>query len=135
MRINGSQRPTLGLVTGGKVESGTASSNYGPVRAGLTSSQTTQHQQLSESLNYLEREVEILQSKFLEYLAANQGVVGSNPASYAGRLIRYQHFYPERDLHPDNASQGGQTRVYSSHFSDSVGSFLHRIYCSTFINW
>ena len=49
-----------------------ACSPFGPVRAGLTSSQTTQHQQLSELLNYLESEVEILQSKFLEDFATSR---------------------------------------------------------------
>ena len=66
MRINNSQRPTLGLVTGGKVESGTASSNYGPVRVGLTTTHRTQQVQLSELLNSLEREVESLNSKYCE---------------------------------------------------------------------
>lgn len=46
-----------------------ACSPFGPVRAGLINSQTTQHQQLSELLNCLEREVEILQSKYLEAFA------------------------------------------------------------------
>jgi hypothetical protein len=41
-----------------------ACSPFGPVRAGLTSSQTTQHQQLSELLNYCLRSLEILQSKY-----------------------------------------------------------------------
>lgn len=40
-----------------------ASSPYGPVRAGLTTSQITQDQRLSESLNSLEREVERLNFK------------------------------------------------------------------------
>ena len=49
-----------------------ACSPFGPVRAGLTSSQTTQHQQLSELLSCLERKVEILQSKFLEDFATSR---------------------------------------------------------------
>ena len=40
-----------------------ALSPYGPVRAGLTTSQITQHQQLTELLNSLEREVENLNYK------------------------------------------------------------------------
>ena len=40
-----------------------ASSPYGPVRAGLTTSQTTQDQRLTELLNSLEREVESLNYK------------------------------------------------------------------------
>ena len=38
-------------------------SPYGPVRAGLTTSQTTQDQQLTELLNYLENVVENLNYK------------------------------------------------------------------------
>ena len=40
-----------------------ASSPYGPVRAGLTTSQITQDHQLTELLNSLEREVENLNFK------------------------------------------------------------------------
>jgi len=40
-----------------------ASSPYGPVRAGLTTSQITQDHQLTELLNSLEREVERLNYK------------------------------------------------------------------------
>lgn len=40
-----------------------ASSPYGPVRAGLTTSQKTQDQRLTELLNSLEREVENLNYK------------------------------------------------------------------------
>jgi hypothetical protein len=40
-----------------------ASSPYGPVKAGLTTSQITQDQQLSELLNSLESEVEKLKYK------------------------------------------------------------------------
>jgi hypothetical protein len=39
---------------------GSVLSPYGPVRAGLTTSQTTQDQQLSELLSSLERRVESL---------------------------------------------------------------------------
>ena len=42
MRTNESQRPTLKLVGDGERRSGSASSIFGPVRAGLTTTQTTQ---------------------------------------------------------------------------------------------
>ncbi len=64
--IKNSQRGTLKLVTDTPNESKDALSPFGPVRAGLTSSRTTQHQQLSELLSCLEKEVEILQFKYLE---------------------------------------------------------------------
>ena len=47
-------------------ERGRACSQFGPVRAGLTTSQTTPDQQLTELLSCLEREVESLQFKYLE---------------------------------------------------------------------
>lgn len=46
--------------------------NFGPVRAGLTSLQRTQDQQLSELLSSLERKIEILQSKYLEAFATSR---------------------------------------------------------------
>jgi hypothetical protein len=55
-----------------------ASSPYGPVRAGLTTSQITQDQQLTELLNSLESEVATLESKYCTALdtlsTAIQGV-------------------------------------------------------------
>ena len=66
MKINDSQRPTLGLVMGGGESSGPVYSNYGPVRAGLTTTHRTQTQQLSELLSSLEREVDSLNSKYCE---------------------------------------------------------------------
>ena len=66
MTINASQRPTLGLVMGGKDGSGRALSPYGPVKAGLTTTHRTQQVQLSELLSCLEREVENLNSKYCE---------------------------------------------------------------------
>ena len=66
MKINNSQRPTLGLVMGGGESNGNASSNFGPKRAGLITTHRTQQVQLSESLNSLEREVENLNSKYCE---------------------------------------------------------------------
>jgi len=50
----------------GEDESGSASTIYGPVRAGLTTSHRTHDQVLSELLNSLEREVESLNSKYCE---------------------------------------------------------------------
>jgi len=51
----------------GEGESGSASTFFGPVRAGLTTSQATSKEaQLSELLNSLEREVENLRSKYCE---------------------------------------------------------------------
>ena len=62
----------LTLVQGGAgVEgNGSASTIYGPVRAGLTTSQPTNKEaQLSELLNDLERKVETLESRYLEVCA------------------------------------------------------------------
>jgi len=56
--------PGLRLV--GEDENGRASSSYGPVRAGLTTTHKTQSQALSELLNSLEKEVENLNSKYCE---------------------------------------------------------------------
>jgi hypothetical protein len=55
---------TLTSYTTGEGESQSASSPYGPVRAGLITSQRTDKEaQLLESLNSLEKRVEILVSK------------------------------------------------------------------------
>jgi predicted house-cleaning noncanonical NTP pyrophosphatase (MazG superfamily) len=43
-------------------------SPYGPVKAGLTTTHRTHDQALSELLSCLEREVEILEYKYLEVL-------------------------------------------------------------------
>ena len=52
-----------------------ALSPYGPVRAGLTTSQTTQNQQLSELLNSLESVVESLNYKsFTAYDTLNTAI-------------------------------------------------------------
>ena len=66
MRIKDSPKNMLGLRLVGEDENGRASSNYGPVRAGLTTTHRTQQVQLSELLNSLEREVESLNSKYCE---------------------------------------------------------------------
>jgi len=66
VRTENWQGNTRGLHLVGEGESGSASSPYGPMRAGLTTSHRTQLLVLSELLNSLEREVEILHSKYCE---------------------------------------------------------------------
>ena len=69
MKTENWQSNTPGLRLVGEGESGSASSPYGPLRAGLTTSQATNKEaQLSVLLSSLEREVEILESKYLEVL-------------------------------------------------------------------
>ena len=64
-----SQRTTLRLVLGGKEESGSAYSPFGPVRAGLTTTQLTNEDQvLTELLNSLERKITDLNIKSYEVL-------------------------------------------------------------------
>ena len=63
---------TLTSYTGGEGERARALSPYGPVRAGLTTLQRTNtDHRLTELLNYLEREVEILESKSLKVLSTS----------------------------------------------------------------
>ena len=66
MRTEGSQRPTLKLVGGGKASSGSASDSYGLTSPALTTSHRTQSQALSESLNCLDSEIETLERRYLE---------------------------------------------------------------------
>jgi hypothetical protein len=66
VRTENWQSNTPGLRLVGEEESGSASSPYGPMRAGLTTSHRTQLLVLSELLSSLEREVEILHSKYCE---------------------------------------------------------------------
>ena len=66
MRTENWQSNMRGLRLVGEDESGSASTIFGPVRAGLTTSHRTQNQALSELLNCLEREVESLNSKYCE---------------------------------------------------------------------
>ena len=68
MRTNESPRLTLLRGGGGQDENGSASTIFGPVRAGLTTSHRTQSQPLSELLNDLESGIDDLESKFLEVL-------------------------------------------------------------------
>lgn len=64
-----SQRTTLRLVLGGKEESGSALSPFGPVRVGLiTMQRTNEDQVLTELLNSLEREIADLSIKSYEVL-------------------------------------------------------------------
>ena len=73
-RTRSSQNVTLTLLSGGKGENESASSPFGPVRAGLTTTldlstiRASQDQQLSALLNTLERQAEILLLKSYEVL-------------------------------------------------------------------
>lgn len=73
-KTRSSQSVTLTLLSGGRGESESASSPYGPVRAGLTTMpdlsivKGERDQQLSELLNTLGREAEILLLKSYEVL-------------------------------------------------------------------
>ena len=61
---------TLTSYTSGESESKPALSPFGPVRAGLTTTQRTNKvHQLSELLSYLEKQVEILENKSLKVLS------------------------------------------------------------------
>ena len=62
MRIEESQSNIVRL-SDIRTSKSNALSHYGPVRAGLTTSQTTQDQRLTELLNSLESEVERLSYK------------------------------------------------------------------------
>ena len=78
-RTRSSQNVTLTLLSGGKGENESASSPFGPVRAGLTTTldhstiRASQDQQLSELLNTLEKQVEILRLRFYEVCATFLG--------------------------------------------------------------
>ena len=66
MRTENWQSNMRGLRLVGEAENGSASTIFGPVKAGLTTTHKTQSQALSELLNSLEREVESLHSKYCE---------------------------------------------------------------------
>ena len=73
------ESPRLTLVRGGAgvEESGSASTIYGPVRAGLTTSpKTNKVQALSESLNCLEKQTADLESRFYEVCVTLNLVMG-----------------------------------------------------------
>ena len=75
--IESSQRTTLRLVSGGKEESGSAYSPFGPVRAGLTTTPRTDKEvPLTELLNSLERK--IVELNFKSYEALNTLINGIN---------------------------------------------------------
>ena len=64
------QSVTLTSYTNGEGERATASSPFGPVRAGLTTTQRTNRvRQLTELLNYLEKQVEILENRSSKVLS------------------------------------------------------------------
>jgi hypothetical protein len=66
------QSVTLTSYTNGEESSKPALSPFGPVRAGLTTTQRTNTvHRLTELLNYLERQVEILESKSLKVLSTS----------------------------------------------------------------
>jgi hypothetical protein len=73
-RTRSSQHVTLTLLSGGKGKSESASSPFGPVRAGLTTTpdlltaRADQDRQLSVLLSTLERQAEILLRKSYEVL-------------------------------------------------------------------
>jgi len=67
--IESSQRTTLRLVLGGVGERASASSLFGPVRAGLiTTQRTSEDQVLTELLNSLERKIAELSIRSCEVL-------------------------------------------------------------------
>jgi hypothetical protein len=64
------QSVTLTSYTSGGESNKPVSSPFGPVKAGLTTTQRTNTvHQLTELLNYLEKQVEILESKSLKVLS------------------------------------------------------------------
>jgi hypothetical protein len=66
MRTGSWQSNTRGLRLVGEEENGRASTPFGPVKVGLTTTHRTQLAQLEASLRCLEREVESLHSKYCE---------------------------------------------------------------------
>ena len=74
MRTENWQSNTPGLRLVGEGESGSASSPYGPMKAGLTTSHRIQLLVLSELLSSLESKIEFQESKYLEVLDTLKGV-------------------------------------------------------------
>ena len=74
MKTENWQSNTPGLRLVGEGESGSASSPYGPMRAGLTTSHRIQLLVLSELLSSLESKIEFQESKYLEVLDTLKGV-------------------------------------------------------------
>ena len=78
-----SQRTTLRLVSAGVGERASAYSPFGPVRAGLiTTQRTNEDQVLTELLNSLERKIVELSIKSCEVL--NTFLSGTNPPAKLG---------------------------------------------------
>jgi len=66
------QSVTLTSYTSGGESNKPVSSPFGPVRVGMTTTQrTSKVHQLTELLNYLEKQVEILESKSLKVLSTS----------------------------------------------------------------
>lgn len=84
-----SESPRLTLVQGGagEGENGSASSIFGPVKASLTTSQTTRPHLHTESLNDLVRIVDDLVSRYLEVsdtlITATEALVKRGRGGYA----------------------------------------------------
>ena len=74
MKTENWQSNTPGLRLVGEEESGSASSPYGPMRAGLTTSHRIQLLVLSELLSSLESKIKFQESKYLEVLDTLKGV-------------------------------------------------------------
>ena len=93
MRTENWQSNSRGLRLVGEEESGSASTIYGPLRAGLTTSQATNKEvQLLESLRCLEKKVEILESKYLEvfdtFLSVTEALVRLSVFTNATTITR-----------------------------------------------
>ena len=76
MKTEKEPRPMRGLHLVGGEGNGPASTPYGPVKVGLTTTHRTQLLLLSELLNSLEKDLEILQSKLCEAYATSMYVMG-----------------------------------------------------------
>ena len=67
MRTEGWQKNTRGLRLVGEDESGSASTNFGPLKAGLiTTHRTNRDQVLSGSLKELERQIDDLHDRYCQ---------------------------------------------------------------------
>ena len=87
MRTEGSQRPTLKLVGGGRASNGVASDSSGLTSPASTTSHRIQSQVLLEYLNSLECEIENLEYRFSKVCATlnivmarlvELGLIGAN---------------------------------------------------------
>lgn len=66
MTIESSQKNTRGLRLVGDQPNGNVWKNFGPVRAGLTTTHRTQSQALSASLKELERQIDDLHDRYCQ---------------------------------------------------------------------